>query len=396
MSTLLRTAVNGHHHSQHGTDLPRPTSPTERALNTLQHASDVQSLILYAQSILRLGKLPSVSLTSRKSNSELVYSLRTLLETSLPLPQCPSSCASESSKAESSSIEPMQTNGSQTNIEAGWCAWSPKERALSIPSPLSLDHDLTTEQRDSLDITAKFFYLNPHTSSSIPHLDPEWVEQAVQQFTLATGLNEIDLLILSLPGVVYDEDDPDGGCLENKKRREKGETSGLFQQLDERGQEDVFARLRPVWESMSTNPSLRSLGLSEFSSARMKRFLLDELPTYTVPPPRSAPASGEIMSIRRPRVNQINLRDCCSVSPEDMAIMKDNKIDLLTHSDCSDLLPPATFSALLDEFGSRLPKALIGEGSSWGTVNWVLKYTIVYKTRNVVADKGYIVHASKS
>ena len=129
--------------------------------------------------------------------------------------------------------------------------------------------------------------------------------------------------------------------------------------------------------------------MSEFSSRRLRRLLSDV-----------KASSG---TLRRPSVDQVNLRDpssCAQSIPRQLeTLARDEAIELLTHADCSDLLPPATFSALLDGVADRLPTALrqTRDGrfvSRPFAAEWVLKYTIVHRERMSVVDKGYIVKSA--
>lgn len=63
---------------------------------------------------------------------------------------------------------------------------------------------------------------------------------------------------------------------------------------------------------------------------------------------------------------------------------KEQGIELLTHNDCTDILPAETLGGLL-----------VGEFGIWGegvrvVPQWVVKYTAVIKSRGVVENKGYV------
>jgi glutamate--cysteine ligase regulatory subunit len=98
-------------------------------------------------------------------------------------------------------------------------------------------------------------------------------------------------------------------------------------------------------------------------------------------------------------VDQINLKDCCVVPKSLILYAKQEKIQLLTHNDCNDILPVGTTRELLgpaDKGGAGIlastPDATDG---IQGHVEpqWVVKYTAVVKDRGVVENKGYFALA---
>jgi glutamate--cysteine ligase regulatory subunit len=118
--------------------------------------------------------------------------------------------------------------------------------------------------------------------------------------------------------------------------------------------------------------------LAEFGSERLKKFL-----------PRTKV---------RPSVDQINVRDCCVVPRSLILYAKQEKIELLTHNDCTNILPPGTVRELLGS-GENGAGVLAGpeEGSQGlkGEVEpqWVVKYTAVVRDRGVIENKGYFAMA---
>lgn len=136
-------------------------------------------LQLRATSILKLGIIHSDSLTSAKSNSELVHSLRNLLAASL---------SHDCNNAD--------------------CHWSPSfsyqdsERSLFIPKADESDSpDLSDTPRDALDVTAKLFCLQPQQEDPV-----QQTTKAVQLLEQAIGLKGVDLLILQSPDIHYEAD----------------------------------------------------------------------------------------------------------------------------------------------------------------------------------------------
>ena len=80
---------------------------------------------------------------------------------------------------------------------------------------------------------------------------------------------------------------------------------------------------------------------------------------------------------------------------------KEHNIELLTHADCTDILPPGTTRELLGpgENGAGLlaarPDAADCEPGLKGDIEpqWVIKYTAVVKNRGVIENKGYLAVA---
>jgi len=301
-----------------------------------------ERLLLYADSILRHGIIPPTSLTSRRSNSELVLSLRNLLSATLT---------------------------EETSFD-----FDPSTLTVRIPHPDSISPtpSISSEPRAGLDVTVKFFYLSASGEAAESRYNPEWTAEALNELKRTTGLETVDTFIASFPHFVFD-DSNDDGCLEDAKVRDVVKQSQNEDLLD-------MAAVDHVWAHLSGMSQIRSLGLSEFSLTRLQSFLA------------SLPQSS-----RRPIVNQINLRDCCSIPPALATFAKQEHIKLFTHVDCSDLLPHETFLNLFDRYdkAGHLPSPLAGGALRQFEAKWVLKYTVVVKNRNVVADKGYIVAAGR-
>jgi glutamate--cysteine ligase regulatory subunit len=78
---------------------------------------------------------------------------------------------------------------------------------------------------------------------------------------------------------------------------------------------------------------------------------------------------------------------------------KQEKIELLTHNDCTDILPRGTPRELLGP-GEKGAGILASPGDSeidglQGDIEpqWVIKYTAVVKDRGVIENKGYFAAA---
>jgi glutamate--cysteine ligase regulatory subunit len=266
------------------------------------------------------------------------------------------------------------TTAKDSAPRSSYKSWTTQsDSALSIPtntpSPL-------TEPRESYDITVKLFYL-----PSIP-ADRRCAQtrEAIELVLKELGASSIDLLIVSFPGISFDADDEDsdfedapsapqstseendGGCVEAEVPPEDIETmTTTWRTLEKLQEEGLVSRL----------------GISEFGVTRLSKFL-------------------EQTKIK-PSVNQINVRDCCVVPKPLIIYAKQQKIELLTHNDCTNILPRGTLRQILGS-GDHGSGILAGEGNEDGLKGdvepqWVVKYTAVVKDRGVVENKGYFAVA---
>ena len=147
-------------------------------------------------------------------------------------------------------------------------------------------------------------------------------------------------------------------------------------------QEEMISTWQEL-EALHDEGLVKQLGLAEFGSSRLKAFL----PHTRI----------------RPSVDQINVRDCCVVPKSLILYAKEQGIQLLTHNDCTNILPKGTIREILGE-GEKGFGVLAGGGSSEkdaprgflkGEVEpqWVVKYTAVITDRGVIENKGYFAMA---
>lgn len=267
-------------------------------------------------------------------------------------------------------------NGDKASIPS-YKSWTTQsDSALFVPthtpSPLS-------EPRESYDITVKLFYLpNIPTNRRCAQ-----TREAIELVLKELGTTSINLLIVSFPGISFDADDEDsdfddppsapqstsetndGGCLDADVPPEDIETMiTTWRTLEKLQQEGLVSRL----------------GIAEFGVTRLTKFLEQ---TKT-----------------KPSVNQINVRDCCVVPKPLILYAKQQQIELLTHNDCTNILPRGTLRQILGsgEHGSGVLAGKSNEDGLRGNVEpqWVVKYTAVVKDRGVVENKGYFAAAELS
>lgn len=214
------------------------------------------------------------------------------------------------------------------------------------------------EERDSYDITVKLFYL-PHASVADR---AKHTRDAIALVLKELGVHSIDLLIVSFPGMSFD-----GDCewQADKKNSSQG------------NDEDEIASWA-VLEDLYHEGVVKSLGLAEFGSEKLARFL----------------ARVNV----RPQVDQVNIKDCCKVPQPLLKLAKREKIELLTHNDCTDILPSGTLRELLGQSvrgAGILAESKRGIDGMKGdlTPEWVVKYTAVVRDRGVIESKGYFAVA---
>lgn len=237
---------------------------------------------------------------------------------------------------------------------------SRKDGSLFVPR-IDFSQTGLAEERSQYDITAKLFFL-PGTSASerCKH-----TQEAVDLVLRELHMPSIDLLIVSFPGVSFDADDEDE---EDVDWNQEGEGQDI----------EAMTKTWKALEYLHDKGLAYQIGLSEFGTERLKRFM----PTTRI----------------KPSVDQINVKDCCVVPKPLILYAKQEKIELLTHSDCTNILPGGTIRELL---GSSEKGAGVLNGTYEASDNlkgdikpqWVVKYTAVVRDRGVIEYKGYFAMA---
>jgi glutamate--cysteine ligase regulatory subunit len=287
---------------------------------------------------------------TQKSNVELITSLRSNFLSS----QAPDTDGTNGTNGTNG-----EANGSHSE-KRDYSSWTvDRDGALYIPA-VDFSQPGLAEERDQYDITVKLFYLPGIPASRRCAHTREAIDLVLKELQVKS----IDLLIVSFPGILFDADDDSD--------EEGSDSSG----------EDDFDSTVQTWrvlESLHEQGIIGQLGVAEFGSERLARFL----PHIQV----------------KPSVDQINLKDCCVVPKSLILYAKQEKIQLLTHNDCNDILPVGTTRELLgpaDKGGAGiLAAAPDATDGIQGHVEpqWVVKYTAVVKDRGVVENKGYFALA---
>ena len=298
---------------------------------------------------------------TQKSNAELVSSFR-------------ANFAAHSHPANG------HVNGDSTPKRSSYKAWTHMaddgRQELEVPK-LDFEHSGLQEEREQYDITVKLFYLPGAPVENRATQTREAVNLVLKELHMPS----MDLLIISFPGIYFDEEEdcPD-------KISTRGPVEAEPEPLE--SQIETWKTL----EALQEEGVVKKLGIAEFGHDRLLSFL-------------------DKTNIR-PSVDQINLRDCCSVPKSLLSLAKSRGIELLVHNDCSNVLPRGTLRELLgpgpDGAGvlaeptktGEKRKSLHGEESKNGDAKgdglkgevqplWVVKYTAVVKNRGVVENKGY-------
>lgn len=215
-----------------------------------------------------------------------------------------------------------------------------------------------TEDASQYDITVKLFYL----PGAPVQERAQYTKDAVRLVLRELKVEVIDLLIVSFPGLSFE-----GDCeLAADKRNSM------------QGNDEEEIQSWSILEELHKQGIIRKLGLAEFGSEKLSKFL----------------ARVKV----RPQVDQINVKDCCNVPPPLITLAKSEQIELLTHHDCSDILPQGTFRELLgqgENGAGVLSETKRGIDGMKGdlTPEWVIKYTAVVRDRGVIENKGYFAAA---
>ncbi|KAF2788230.1 hypothetical protein K505DRAFT_353337 [Melanomma pulvis-pyrius CBS 109.77] len=298
-----------------------------------------------------------------KSNTELTSSLRANFNTH-----------------QQSSTTTTTTNGTSTPSKPSFRTWTTQQdSALYIPTHTA---SLLSEPREAYDITVKLFYL-PNVPASKRCIQ---TREAIDLVLRELGTPSIDLLIVSFPGISFDADDEDSDSeleatptIPTAPNTSSSPPDGGCEDADA-APEDI-ATMITTWRTLETlhdEKTVSKLGISEFGVQRLNKFL----PLARV----------------RPSVDQINVRDCCVVPKPLILYAKQERIELLTHNDCTNVLPRGTLREILGS-GDKGVGVLAGDADAAeglkGEIEpqWVVKYTAVVKDRGVVESKGYFAVA---
>lgn len=314
-------------------------------MDLLADSADVGSNIMSSgPSILRRP-------TSQKSNVELVNSLRANFGAS-----------KQAVTLARNSKHTSQQNGDITNNEIPYETWTVKENdSLYIPS-IDFESSGLVEERGQYDITVKLFFL-PGTSAS---RRCQHAKEAIDVVLKELNMPSIDLLIVSFPGVTLDS------SMDCHDPVSSDVPSGEGEDLN------AMTKTWKALEWLQEKGLARRIGVAEFGKDRLQNFLHR---TKT-----------------RPAVDQISLKDNCTVPKPLLELARQENIALLEHMDCTNILPSGTIRDLLGPGpnGAGVLADPSGQGAGMkGDIapQWVIKYTAVVENRGVIENRGYFAMA---
>ncbi|KAI0146959.1 hypothetical protein GGR57DRAFT_280249 [Xylariaceae sp. FL1272] len=239
----------------------------------------------------------------------------------------------------------QQTNGVNGSANgSATSSWTETEDSVLFVPRIDWAGAGLEEDRDQYEVTVKLFFLPDPT----PEARPEHIDEALRLVSRELGIGNVDLLIASFPGLSFE-----GDC--EWEADKMNATMGS-------DEEEVY-----TWatlELLKEKGVVGRLGIAEFGTEKLQRFI-DKVKV-------------------KPAVDQINLKDCCSVPKPLVGLAKSQGVELLTHSDSTDILPTATLEELLGD-------DIVGKAEVVPT--WVAKYTAFVKNRGVIENKGYFAGA---
>nr|XP_033477666.1 glutamate--cysteine ligase regulatory subunit isoform X2 [Epinephelus lanceolatus] len=191
---------------------------------------------------------------------------------------------------------------------------------------------ITPEEREELRVSVKLFLCESVESS---------IRDAVEMVCQTLAVSQLDSVIIAPPWPL------------------EGDSQSL-------------AHLQPAWEELEA--LVRSQRIAAIGTSDLDKDLLEELYNWSQVKPSS---------------NQVNLASCCVMPPDLTAFAKEFDIQLLTHNDPKELISAATFQEAVQEGTQDLNIA------DW-RLEWVLRYSIIVKSRGIIKAKGYLVSARKA
>lgn len=191
---------------------------------------------------------------------------------------------------------------------------------------------ITPEEREELKVSAKLFLCESDQSS---------IRDAVEMACVTLAVSQLDSVIIAPRGL-------------------------------QEGESQTLSHLQPLWEELEA--LVQSQRVAAIGTSDLDKELLEQLYNWA----RVKPSS-----------NQVNLASCCVMPPDLTAFAKTFDIQLLTHSDPKELMSAASFQEAIQESSSDLRVA------DW-RLQWVLRYSIIVKTRGIIKAKGYLVHARRA
>ncbi|XP_067846052.1 glutamate--cysteine ligase regulatory subunit [Heptranchias perlo] len=217
-----------------------------------------------------------------------------------------------------------------------WCSQVNPELLKEPPATLECTitqevDSISPEEREEVKVSAKLFLSDPDFSG---------IKDAVEKACSALTVSQLDSVIIAPPPLA------DGASLS-------------------------LEHLQPYWEELEN--LVQSQSIVAIGTSDLDKVLLEQLYQWAQVKPSS---------------NQVNLASCCVMPPELTAFAKEYDIQLLTHSDPKELIPMLSFQeAVIASIQDNL-------AYEWIT-KWVLRYSVIVKSRGIIKSKGYLVYAKR-
>ncbi|KAL7895657.1 hypothetical protein HDV63DRAFT_203616 [Trichoderma sp. SZMC 28014] len=243
----------------------------------------------------------------------------------------------------------------QTPIEL----WTERdEKTLYIPR-INWQAAGLREEANDYEITVKLFLLPGTTVQD----REQYAREALDLVRKELGIQAIDLLIVSFPGMSFE------GTCEKEAERINAQQGNLEEEL----------AAWKVFEDLHNQGLAKRLGVAEFGSEKLRAFLQQ--------------------TAVRPSVDQVNLQDCCNVPEPLLKLAEEESVELHVHTDCTDILPRGTLRELLGhgpQGAGVLADAANGGAGLEGELfpQWVARYVAYVKDRGVIENKGYFAGAA--
>ncbi|KAM4574833.1 glutamate--cysteine ligase regulatory subunit [Fundulus diaphanus] len=191
---------------------------------------------------------------------------------------------------------------------------------------------ITPEERDEVKVSVKLFLCESGQSA---------IRDAVEMACQTLAVSQLDSVIIVPPGPVE-------------------------------GDGQTLAHLQPAWEQLEA--LVRKQKIAAIGTSDLDKELLEQLYNWAQVKPSS---------------NQVNLASCCVMPPDLTAFAKEFDIQLLTHNDPKELMSAAAFQEAMQE-------GLPGLSTTDWRLEWVLRYSVIVKSRGIIKSKGYLVSAGRA
>ncbi|XP_048833175.1 glutamate--cysteine ligase regulatory subunit [Brienomyrus brachyistius] len=218
-----------------------------------------------------------------------------------------------------------------------WSATIPTALDKGLPSTLECSvaeaaDIIALEEREELKVSVKLF---------LSRFDGSSIRDAVNLACQSLGVSQLDSVIIAPPPLA------------------EGESLSV-------------EHLQPLWRDLQA--LVQSQKIAAIGTSDLDKALLEQLYSWAQVKPSS---------------NQVNLASCCVMPPDLTAFAKEFNIQLLTHNDPKELISAASFQKAMQDGTPEVQTA------AW-ELAWVLRYSVIVKSRGIIKSKGYLVQAHRN